>query len=113
MKWREAWWRTRHNRWPWKRLWRALRLWPQVLVHPGVYIAEHVVDRPVPIDHVYDIIGACARGPVDVPTRIYSMAQFVEVFGDEGDVARSVWAFLRDGGRNLVVTRVRDEEEGA
>jgi len=83
MKWREAWYRTRHNRWPWVRLLRAIRLWPQTLVFAGVRVEEVASSECVPCGPVFataEMPGVL--GMLNHPVLITSWDHYVVVMED-------------------------------
>lgn len=77
---------------------------------PGVYAAP-VPQRPVGIElarsGIPGFVGLAARGPIDAPVRIASIAQFLDVFGELDSFLRpAVEGFFRNGGRECYVVRV-------
>ena len=78
---------------------------------PGIY---QTFSTPQPADltaadtRVTGFVGLTQKGPIDVPTRIGTWEEFVEVFGytDEHHVSDSVQAFFRNGGHACWIVRV-------
>ena len=78
---------------------------------PGVYPAfsEPVVAGMVAVDtRVAGFIGIAQRGPLDVPRRISSWDEYLEVYGNDTTfyLTRSVEAYFRNGGLVCWVVRV-------
>src|SRR5262245_19991568 len=81
-------------------------------VTPGVYFETVDTDRgeldPARVD-VCGFVGICERGPLDVPVRLTTWAQFRSVFGGfrrAGLLAYAVKAFFDNGGRACQVVRM-------
>ena len=89
---------------------------------PGVHV-EELPSAPPPIERVRSstagMVGLTARGPVGVPTRVTSLAQFGRIFGGVLDPAlfgagqdalpHAVEGFFANGGTDLHVVRVIGE----
>ncbi len=87
-----------------------MRALPPDIRPPGIY-TEPVPKRPVGIElarsGIPGFVGLAARGPVDSPIRIASIAQFLDTFGDlESFLQPAVEGFFRNGGRECHVVRI-------
>lgn len=77
---------------------------------PGIYAAP-VPQRQAGIDlarsGIPGFVGLAARGPLDVPVRIGSIAQFLDVFGElDAFLQPAVEGFFRNGGQECHVVRI-------
>lgn len=87
-----------------------MRASPPDIRPPGIYTLP-TPRRPAGIDlarsGVPGFLGLAARGPVDTPVRIVSIAQFADVFGDlDGFLRPAVEGFFRNGGQECHVVRI-------
>jgi len=84
---------------------------------PGVYISS--VEAASRAFHIGDcrvagFVGLTAKGPLDVPQRISSWDEFVEIYGnvDVGYLANAVEGFFLNGGQTCWVVRVAHRARG-
>ncbi len=84
---------------------------------PGVYISS--VEAPSRAFQIGDcrttgFVGLTAKGPLDVPTRVSSWDEFVEIYGkvDVGYLANAVEGFFLNGGHACWVVRVAHRARG-
>src|SRR6185503_7120824 len=78
---------------------------------PGVYTTVERIEKRRPgleDTRIAAFVGLAVKGPLDVPTRVSSWDEFVEVFGsgDIGYLGRSVEGFFVNGGVACHVVRV-------
>jgi phage tail sheath protein FI len=90
----------------------------QTLAHayPNIYIDE-VPDAAHPIagisTSVAAFIGKTAGGDIDMPTRVSSWNEFVDIFGgynqEHPHLAAAVYGFFDNGGKECRIVRIRDD----
>lgn len=85
---------------------------PVQTTYPGVYVEERPSGARTIVGvstSVTAFVGAAARGPVETPTRIFSLADYVRIFGPPLDAARpmghAVAHFFSNGGGQAIVVR--------
>lgn len=86
--------------------------------YPGVYIREEAsgaraiagVATSIPV-----FVGMADRGPIDVPTRVFSFADFERTFGatSDGEMAVQVRQFYLNGGGTAWIMRIADGDQPA
>jgi uncharacterized protein len=85
---------------------------------PGVYV-EEIDSGARPIEGVGTavaaFVGLAEKGPFNSPTLISNWTQFTKTFGgfvDGASLARSVFAYIQNGGRNCYIVRIGDGADG-
>ncbi len=85
---------------------------PATLTYPGVYIEEipsGVRTITGVATSITAFIGRALRGPVDVPVRIQSFADYARLYGGlwrESPLSYAVQHFFQHGGRDAIIVRV-------
>jgi uncharacterized protein len=84
---------------------------------PGVYISSVEAQRRsflIGDTRVAGFVGLTARGPLDVPTRISSWDEFVDIYAnvDVGYLSNAVEGFFLNGGQVCYVVRVAHRARG-
>lgn len=83
---------------------------------PGVYV-EEIDSGARPIEGVGTavaaFVGFAEKGPFNTPTLVANWSQFTNIFGgfvDGACLARSVFAYINNGGRSAYIVRIGDSE---
>jgi phage tail sheath protein FI len=78
---------------------------------PGVYVGEVAWSRPIAGvgTSTAGFVGIAAKGPLNKPELVTSMAHFLELFGNcipDAYLAFSVHGFFENGGKKCFIVRV-------